>query len=1434
MKMQKIMVLVMVIMLATVSLTLVSTADTEENEPYQTGIYDWEDLYNVRNDLEGAYILMNNLGADTHDYGDYNTGDGWDPIGDDTNGFDGTFDGNGYTISDLYINRPTEAFVGLFGYTETSSEILDVKLIDVDVSGEQRAGGLVGYNNGLVTDSSVHGIISGETWYNGGLVGYNFDTGEVTRSYSTGTVEGASGIGGFIGLNRGTISESYSMSDVTATGNFIGGLVGEQRGNVINSYSTGEVNGSNWVGGLIGDNYGTVENSFWDVDTSNQGTSDGGTGKTTAEMKNVATFTDLSTVGLDEPWDFIGNPYDDIGDEDIWHIDGRIKDGYPLLSREPSLIYDWYDLNAVRNDMGGSYLLMNDLDENSAGYDDIVNTAEGFAPIGTGTSVNAFTGDLYGDGYEIRDLYINRPDEIYVGLFGSVGGSIIQGLRVSGSVTGNGWVGGVVGYSSTGTTTIERTVANVDVTNINTSAYERVGGLIGIMHNGNRMSDCAAHGSVDGPDGAILGGLVGSIYHADVIIETSYATGLVNGGDSGVDVGGLIGYKHVDAQVIDSYWDVETSGQDTSAAGTPLSTDEMTGGRATATGNMEGFGFYGIWVITEMYPELAVHYDINDHLGGQGTEAEPYLIETLVGLQTMNQALDANFSLEADIDASETQIWYGGSGFNPIGHGVSGFAGSFNGNGYTISDLYINRPTETFVGLFGYTETSSEILNVELMDADVSGEQRAGGLVGYNNGLVTDSSVHGIISGETWYNGGLVGYNFDTGEVTRSYSTGTVEGASGIGGFIGLNRGTISESYSMSDVTATGNFIGGLVGEQRGNVINSYSTGEVNGSNWVGGLIGDNYGTVENSFWDVDTSNQGTSDGGTGKTTAEMKNSETFTNTDTEGLDSPWDIEVIAAPDIEDDYPYLNWENGSPVWYIEQTAYAETFEISVNDITAGEQPLIDIFNAVDQFGDPLEGNYVVTIEIDLEEDDVPLSFINGEADHSWTQMTEVGVYTANVTIDEVTESDSFNVNPEEVVTVTISPVDNQTTVIAGEDLSFTAEARDDYGNLITDDVTEFDWDNSTIGVFNQEIAGEYDVTATYGDVTSEPVTITVEPGDPDHIEISPQESTIEEGQSETYTAIAYDEFDNDIGEVTADTDWSIEGGAGGSWVDNVYTSENLGTWTVTGTYQGLTDTATLTVVGEGVIEEFSLTIESTSGGSVTSPGEDTFDYSEGTVVDLVAQADQDWEFVEWTGDIGSIADPASAVTTITMDGDYSITAEFETDLDTYQLTIEVDGEGITSPLPGTHSYIAGTSVTLTAIPDDGCRFTGWTGDATGSASEITVNMDEDKTITANFEEEDVIDDEPTDFLSDYWWILLLLLIIIVIVVIVLVMKRSKKEPPIQQPPEEPVGQQPPEGQYQGEHAPPEQPPTESVEEVESPPPIDESAETSPPPPPPEG
>jgi hypothetical protein len=154
--------------------------------------------------------------------------------------------------------------------------------------------------------------------------------------------------------------------------------------------------------------------------------------------------------------------------------------------------------------------------------------------------------------------------------------------------------------------------------------------------------------------------------------------------------------------------------------------------------------------------------------------------------------------------------------------------------------------------------------------------------------------------------------------------------------------------------------------------------------------------------------------------------------------------------------------------------------------------------------------------------------------------------------------------------------------------------------------------------------------------------------------------------------------------------------------------------------------------------QYSLTISSTPGGSVTTPGEGMYLYDTGTVVDLVAVPDEHYHFVKWTGDVGNISNPYAASTNITMSASYSITANFELDPGWYSLTISsTDGGNVTQPGQGIFVYGNSTVVDLVAEADLHYHFVGWTGDVdtvgnvTATATNITMNAS--YSITANFE-----------------------------------------------------------------------------------------------------
>jgi len=342
---------------ATTTVTITGDYSILANFGLEIGeIRDWYDLDAIRNNLGGRYILMNNLDSTTAGYMELasetaNGGKGWEPIGTSDDQFTGSFDGQGYEIKDLFIIRSDEDYVGLFGEVGQEGLTKDIGVVNVTVTGHDYVGGLVGHSDGTVSNSYSTGSVNG-TEHVGGLVGHN--GGIVNNSYSSGSVTGDSRVGGLVGWNQATLSNSYSSGSVTGNssvgglvgdnwyyestvsnsystgsvtgGSRVGGLVGvNYYASVTHSYSTGSVTGSSQVGGLVGYNKDTVSNSFWDTQTSGQATSDGGTGKSNAEMKEIATFSGAA-------WDIIAVALGQTNDAYTWNIvDGET---YPFLSWE--------------------------------------------------------------------------------------------------------------------------------------------------------------------------------------------------------------------------------------------------------------------------------------------------------------------------------------------------------------------------------------------------------------------------------------------------------------------------------------------------------------------------------------------------------------------------------------------------------------------------------------------------------------------------------------------------------------------------------------------------------------------------------------------------------------------------------------------------------------------------------------------------------------------------------------------------------------------------------------------------------------------------------------------------------------------------------------------------------------------------------------------
>lgn len=340
------------------------------------------DLQAINDDLSANYLITADIDA-TATAG-WNSGAGFLPLGNGSARFTGRLYGGGHTIFGLVINRPTTDYVGLCGYVD-GGVVSGVRLFACDISGQDWTAGITGrLRESTVASCFVSGAISGRTntggivgetvlepgqilgcktnvkitatgEYAGGIVGRIRTRGLCHRCSSSGdvagtsyvggvcgesgssdlssecfsacSVSGNSWVGGFIGhANLSSLEHRncYATGSVVATTNHGGGFVGRNREGAINKcFSTGQVTGPN-VGGFSNDSFnGTYADCFWDIQSSGTGTSDGGTGKTTAEMQTIETYIDTETEGLDDAWDMVSEK----SLSSIWGI----TSGYPFL-----------------------------------------------------------------------------------------------------------------------------------------------------------------------------------------------------------------------------------------------------------------------------------------------------------------------------------------------------------------------------------------------------------------------------------------------------------------------------------------------------------------------------------------------------------------------------------------------------------------------------------------------------------------------------------------------------------------------------------------------------------------------------------------------------------------------------------------------------------------------------------------------------------------------------------------------------------------------------------------------------------------------------------------------------------------------------------------------------------------------------------------------
>jgi hypothetical protein len=510
----------------------------------------------------------------------------------------------------------------------------------------------------------------------------------------------------------------------------------------------------------------------------------------------------------------------------------------------------------------------------------------GLVGVNEGTVIECYAGgDVSGDG-------------AVGGLLGANKGVVTQ-CHYSGNVSGSSSVGGLAGMNDTaGIITGCYSAGPVSAREISG------GGLIG--ENSGDVADCCSSADVEG--GGSIGGLVG--WNEEAIITRCYSTGTVHG--TWDSIGGLVGYNSgcisycystgavhgvrgytgglagfiffgsgtPGEGVSHCFWDLEASGQTTSDGGSGRSTAHM---KDIRTYLDDGWDFVGEscngtcewWQMPQAGGcpvQTALSGYTPPRLNGSGTAEDPYLIADAQELGAIvHYSRDARCRLTASIDLAGIR-W--GMAVIPR------FAGTFDGNGMTIAHLTVTG--DRYVGLFGRLEPGTQVRNLTIVDANVSGsDDYVGALAGDSAGMLTGCRCAGVVGNDGRYVGGLAGSSTGTvmdcrndsavagyqevggllgsnsaGQVVRCGNAGAVSWRKGedpqwaVGGLVGTNgAGIVTQCYNTGAVTGGSRFTAGLIGINSGQVTDSYNVGAVDGTGqYVGGLAALNFGVLTDCY----------------------------------------------------------------------------------------------------------------------------------------------------------------------------------------------------------------------------------------------------------------------------------------------------------------------------------------------------------------------------------------------------------------------------------------------------------------------------------------------------------------------------------------------------------------------------------------------------------
>jgi hypothetical protein len=681
--------------------------------------------------------------------------------------------------------------------------------------------GFVGWiQDSIVEDSYAIGDIYGST-YSAGFASATMNS-KISRCYATGDINSkistTSWIGGFIAwtIAENHIQDSYATSDVNSgheSGNFIGFESGTTK--LHNVYGAGKVTIKNgdkgaFIGNCIGDP--NIINAFYNI-TGNETLVPIGykvntslKAKTTEELKQIATFTgwDISEAGS--------------GQNTVWLIEEGVT--YPYLNDSYipviSTACDVASWNVPSNPtIGGT--------DNTAINKTVDN---GTTEITIDVTVSSgATWKLYSDSGCTTEIG-NKKLTLSMG----TNTAYLKVIAKDGSTT------------KVYTLTITRE-GIVKVTSITVTGQ---GDSTTITDNDGTLQMSAEVLPTNADNKEVIWSV------SDESKATISETGLLTAVDNGTVT---VTTTAKDGSGVDGQLEITISGQShLPALGTRVEKDSS-GQYVVATNQSSSSNPIGLWRIEDL---VAIGNDT-------ASLSEDYVLMNDLDFNNRDSYRnpdDTSIDADGDSDSSETiydELKQSGNtdvGFKSIGKDGSPFTGNFNGGGYKIENLYINRSSEDDIGLFGKTKTTV-IKNIGIENCKVTGNAGVGGLVGWNSegAIVSNSYSTGNIEGKGYCVGGLMGENDE--KISNCYSTANVKGRNSLGGLIGCNfNGQVSNSYSTGNVIGISTEIGlvglgGLIGNNGNDKVENciaFNCSLSHTSDYVSRVVGAGGGTLTNNY----------------------------------------------------------------------------------------------------------------------------------------------------------------------------------------------------------------------------------------------------------------------------------------------------------------------------------------------------------------------------------------------------------------------------------------------------------------------------------------------------------------------------------------------------------------------------------------------------------